>query len=260
MSCGPNITDNSKLYGVLSEYPTCQFSITPTKPPRYSITYKIPSNVRKILQQKRCYVHSTLLFNLAHSKRDDVVSKSKWSYRQCMDALKGTKTSLVVHMGKCGPLSNTIEEFNDIYKPQDPTVLFENAAGQGTEVGVSFDDMRLIQEKLDRGNNTGMCLDTCHAYAAGWYEGEDQVQILYAIEDTISSDWLKMVHFNDSKTPFGSNKDRHASHGKGYIWNELEGNDDIIEFVRYCKENDIDMILETGESALQDANYINSVT
>lgn len=102
-------------------------------------------------------------------------------------------------------------------------LLLENTAGQGTEIGYNFDQIKKIMDGIEEKERVGVCLDTAHAFEAGYdlskWEGIDQT--LNIFDQTIGRKRLHLLHLNDSKTPLGSRKDRHWHIGEGYIG--LEG-------------------------------------
>jgi deoxyribonuclease-4 len=101
-------------------------------------------------------------------------------------------------------------------------LLVENTAGQGTEIGYAFDQIKRIIEGVHDHQRMGVCLDTAHAFEAG-YDLSNQDGIERTIESfdrTIGLKRLRLLHLNDSKTPLGSRKDRHWHIGEGYIGRE----------------------------------------
>jgi deoxyribonuclease-4 len=102
-------------------------------------------------------------------------------------------------------------------------LLVENAAGQGTEVGYTFDQIKKVIEGVHDHQRMGVCLDTAHTFEAG-YDLSDKNEIdrtLEKFDQTIGLRRLHLLHLNDSKTPLGSRKDRHWHIGEGHIG--LEG-------------------------------------
>ena len=98
-------------------------------------------------------------------------------------------------------------------------ILLETTAGQGTNLGYRFEHLAWLLAHAPEGDRLGVCLDTCHVFAAG-YElrtPEGYAETLTAFDDLIGLERLKAVHLNDSKGPFGSRKDRHAHIGQGHI-------------------------------------------
>jgi deoxyribonuclease-4 len=101
-------------------------------------------------------------------------------------------------------------------------LLVENTAGQGTEIGYAFDQIKKIIEGVRNHQRIGVCLDTAHAFEAG-YDLSNQNGIEKTLEEfnrRIGLNRLHLLHLNDSKTPLGSRKDRHWHIGEGYIGRE----------------------------------------
>ncbi len=99
------------------------------------------------------------------------------------------------------------------------TVLIENTAGQGTNVGFRFEHLIGIIEGVEKKDRMGVCFDTQHGFASGydirtekgWKETFDE------FDKTVDLKWLKAFHINDSKKELGSRVDRHESIGKGLL-------------------------------------------
>lgn len=103
---------------------------------------------------------------------------------------------------------------------EGPTrVLLELTAGSGTSVGGSFENLAAILEEIPEAlrSRVGVCVDTCHAYAAGYDLVEDYDGVWKAFADTLGWNRLGLIHMNDSRHPLGSRKDRHDDIGKGTL-------------------------------------------
>jgi deoxyribonuclease-4 len=102
-------------------------------------------------------------------------------------------------------------------------LLTENTAGQGTEIGYNFNQIKNIIEGVHDHQRMGVCLDTAHSFEAGYdLSNKDGIErTLENFDQTIGLKRLYLLHLNDSKTPLGSRKDRHWHIGGGYIG--LEG-------------------------------------
>jgi deoxyribonuclease-4 len=98
-------------------------------------------------------------------------------------------------------------------------LLLENTAGQGTEVGYTFEHLRKIMDSICERERIGVCLDTAHSFEAGYdlssKEGIDRTLDLF--DQRVGLKRLHLLHLNDSKTPLGSRKDRHWHIGEGFI-------------------------------------------
>jgi deoxyribonuclease IV len=99
------------------------------------------------------------------------------------------------------------------------TLLMENTAGQGTEIGYNFDQIKKIIEGVEENEKLGVCLDTAHTFEAGYdLSNKDGLEgMLEKFDQTVGLKRLRLLHLNDSKTPLGSRKDRHWHIGDGYI-------------------------------------------
>ncbi len=110
------------------------------------------------------------------------------------------------------------ELFNRLFEKEYPTiVLLETMAGKGTEMGRSFEELRSIMDKVDKTEEIGVCLDTCHVFDAGYDIVGNLDGVLTEFDKVIGLDKLKAVHLNDSINGLGSHKDRHAKIGEGKI-------------------------------------------
>ena len=110
------------------------------------------------------------------------------------------------------------QALNDTLFPEmQTTVLLETMAGKGTEIGRSFEELRAIIDRVERSDKLGVCFDTCHVWDAGYDVVNDLDSVLTQFDKVIGLDRLYAVHFNDSKNPCGSHKDRHEKLGQGFI-------------------------------------------
>jgi len=118
-----------------------------------------------------------------------------------------------------------VELLNQILQPEQTTlVLLETMSGKGSEVGGSFAEIVEIMQGVELADKLGVCLDTCHIYSAGYDIVNDLDGVLEQFELTIGLDKLKAIHLNDSLTPYGGHKDRHAKIGEGSLGLEAIAN------------------------------------
>ncbi|MFV9510013.1 deoxyribonuclease IV [Tepidibacillus sp. LV47] len=154
----------------------------------------------------------------------------------------------VVHCGKhVGEgeeygIRRMIETLDLILEQYDgPTkLLLENTAGQGSELGLDPETLMKIRNSTKYPEKIGFCFDTCHAFAAGQWNLATFDDFIKRAEETGYLDHLEVIHFNDSKAPFNSRKDRHEKIGKGYI-----GIEALQKFLQCEKINHLPFILET---------------
>lgn len=98
-------------------------------------------------------------------------------------------------------------------------LLLENTAGQGTYLGSSLEELAALTDQCRQGERIGFCLDTCHAFAAGWplHQRAGLTSWLDEIASRLGLERVQCFHFNDSREACGSNRDRHANIGEGLI-------------------------------------------
>ena len=101
--------------------------------------------------------------------------------------------------------------------PNGATLLIETMAGQGSEIGSTFEQVAALIDAAGGGARLGVCLDTCHVFAAGYDLSGDLDGMLAAFDRTIGLARLRAVHLNDSLHPLGSHRDRHARIGEGQL-------------------------------------------
>lgn len=107
---------------------------------------------------------------------------------------------------------------NTVLKPgQHTTVLLETMSGKGSEVGRSFEELRVILDRVELSDQMGVCLDTCHVWDAGYDIAGNLDGVLEEFDRIIGLGRLKAIHLNDSMNPLGAAKDRHAKIGEGRI-------------------------------------------
>ena len=122
---------------------------------------------------------------------------------------------------------------------QTTTVLLETMAGKGSEIGRTFEELKMIMDKDYLKDKLGVCLDTCHINDAG-YDVSNIDEVLSKFDSIIGLDRLKVIHLNDSKNLRGARKDRHENIGFGTI-----GFDNLLKYVFDERLKDVPKILET---------------
>ena len=140
---------------------------------------------------------------------------------------------------------------DNLFPEMQTTVLLETMAGKGTEIGRSFEELREIIDRVELKDKIGVCFDTCHVWDAGYDIVGDLDGVLQHFDDVIGLDQLHAVHFNDSKNPCGSHKDRHEKLGQGFI-----GMEAMKRIALHPALQNKPYILETPND---DAGYINEI-
>jgi len=171
--------------------------------------------------------HDSYLINLA-SEKEDLFEKSERAFRSELDrCVRLGLDYLVTHPGNAtgGDRPEALRRNADALAraiadhPGPTTVLVETTAGSGTALGWRFDELARLIEAVPgpQRERLGVCLDTCHAYAAGYDLREDYGGVMEEFDRTIGLDRLRLFHLNDSRHPRGSRKDRHADIGEGEL-------------------------------------------
>jgi deoxyribonuclease IV len=199
-------------------------------------TWRFPNHDPKDLERFRerraeldmpALVHSLYLVNLA-APDDGIYRKSVDTMRSTVDAACAVGADGVVfhvgsHLGAgfetglervVPALEEVLERCND-----RTWLLMENSAGTGGTIGRSVDELAVIFDALGRHERLGLCLDSCHWYASG-VDVTDPAALddaLADVDERIGLERLRALHANDSKTPLGSNRDRHDNIGEGLM-------------------------------------------
>jgi len=175
--------------------------------------------------------HALYLLNLA-SPKDDFYSKSVAALENTVDVACAIEADAVVfHVGSHqgagfeAGLERVVPALARCLERCSETtwLCMENTAGTGGTIGRSLDELAALYEALDRHPRLGVCLDSCHLYATG-YDVTDRGELdrlLDELDERIGLDRLRCLHVNDSKTPLGSNRDRHENIGDGLMGEKL---------------------------------------
>ena len=120
------------------------------------------------------------------------------------------------------------------------TVLLETMSGKGSEIGVTFEELKAIRDGVKHSERVGVCLDTCHVFAAGYDIVNHLDDVIEEFDKILGLENLKAIHLNDSMMPLNSRKDRHATIGDGEI-----GLEAILNVMRHPRLQGIPFYLET---------------
>lgn len=196
--------------------------------------------------------HDSYLINLGHPEKDGI-EKSREAFIDELHRCEQLGLGLLnfhpgSHLGqisvdKC--LDRVAESINiALDRTRGVTAVIENTAGQGSNVGFEFEQIAYIIDRVEDKSRVGYCIDTCHAFAAGYDLRTAQAcdETFSKLADAVSLDYLRGFHLNDAMKPLGSKVDRHAPLGEGQIG---------IEAFRYIASDSrfdgIPIILETPE-------------
>lgn len=140
-------------------------------------------------------------------------------------------------------ISQGIKEAID--QTEEVVFVLEATAGQGSNLGYTFEQLAHIITLVDNSERVGVCLDTCHIFAAGYDIKDDYQGVMNHFDQVVGFNRLKGVHLNDSKSILGQKVDRHQSLGEGEIgWGFFEN---LMQDSRF---DNMPLILETINSDL----------
>ncbi|HSP72350.1 MAG TPA: deoxyribonuclease IV [Gaiellaceae bacterium] len=171
--------------------------------------------------------HALYLINLA-APRDDIYDKSVAALKSTVEtACRIDADGVIFHVGSHlgsgfeAGLERVVPALLDCLEgcSERTWLLIENTAGAGGTIGRSVEELAMLVDRLDRHPRLGICLDSCHLYASG-YDVTDRAALdalLDEVDREIGLDRLRALHVNDSKTPLGSNRDRHDNIGEGLM-------------------------------------------
>ena len=212
---------------------------------------------RKRLGIGPVFIHIPYLANLA-SPYKRLYKKSILAYIEDIKEAENLGADYIItHLGshketseKSG-IKRFIRALNEIIDEAKTKVgiLLENTAGSGSWLGYNFKHHQRIIDGLKDASSVGICLDTCHAYVAGYniatQDGLDR--LLYQIDSLIGLERLRLIHLNDAKDKLSSRSDRHEHIGKGRI-----GRAGFRRIINHPKLKDLAFILETPKKTEQD--------
>lgn len=151
-----------------------------------------------------------------------------------------------INIDKC--LDRISESINiSLDKTTGVTAVIENTAGQGSNLGHTFEQIAHIIDKVEDKSRVGVCIDTCHAYSAGYDIVDETIynKVWNDFDNIIGANYLKAIHLNDDKRELASRIDRHESLGKGTL-----GENFFQRFVSDARFDNIPIILETPDDSI----------
>ena len=196
--------------------------------------------------------HDSYLINLGHPDSDGL-EKSRDSFfeemQRCellgLDRLNFHPGSHLKRISEEGSLERIAESINmALERTKGVTAVLENTAGQGSNLGYKFEHLAYIIDRVEDKSRVGVCLDTCHSFAAGYdLRTKEACDATFAEFDRIIGfKYLRGMHLNDAMRPLGSRIDRHSPMGDGEIG---------IECFKYIASDprfdNIPLVLETPD-------------
>ncbi|EBL9669161.1 deoxyribonuclease IV [Salmonella enterica subsp. enterica serovar Nima] len=194
--------------------------------------------------------HDSYLINLGHpvsealeKSRDAFLDEMQRCEQLGLTLLNFHPGSHLMQIAQEDCLARIAESINiALAQTEGVTAVIENTAGQGSNLGFEFEQLAAIIEGVEDKSRVGVCIDTCHAFAAGY-----DLRTPEACEKTFTEfgkivgfQYLRGMHLNDAKSAFGSRVDRHHSLGEGNI-----GHDAFRWIMQDARFDGIPLILET---------------
>ncbi len=198
--------------------------------------------------------HDSYLINLGHPEAEGL-AKSRESFfgemARCealgLDRLNFHPGSHLKKIGEEESLRRVAESINmALDRTRGVTAVIENTAGQGSNLGYSFEHLAYMIDRVEDKSRVGVCIDTCHAFAAGYdlATAEACERTFDEFDRTVGFGFLRGMHLNDAMKPLGSRVDRHAPLGEGCI-----GLDAFRYIASDSRFDGIPLILETPDEA-----------
>jgi deoxyribonuclease-4 len=196
------------------------------------------------------FLHTPYLLNLASQDQDLYARSISYLGDELEQAARMGASFVIVHSGnklkseEKEALKRVAQAINSAFAKANNSVqlLLENTAGQGTEIGYKLSHFQEIITQVEDRDRVGICLDTAHAFTAGYdlaaAQGLDHM--VEEFDALLGLAKLKALHLNDSKAPFGSKKDRHWHIGKGDI-----GRSGFSKIINHPKLAHLPGIMET---------------
>jgi deoxyribonuclease IV len=204
---------------------------------------------------KHILPHDSYLINLGHPEKAGL-SKSRRAFlvemQRCeqlgLKYLNFHPGSHLKKISEAESLQRIAESINmALEKTSHVTAVIENTAGQGSNVGYSFEHLAEMINQVEDPSRVGVCLDTCHSFAAGYdlKRKEGYEKVFADFDRIVGLKYLRAMHLNDSKKGFSQKVDRHESLGKGAL-----GWDPFGFIMNDPRLDDLPLILETPDDTL----------
>lgn len=196
--------------------------------------------------------HDSYLINLGHPEEEGL-EKSRAAFLDEMQRCEQLGLKLLnfhpgSHLNKISIedcLALIAESINlTLEKIKGVTAVIENTAGQGSNLGSEFWQLRYIIDRVNDKSRVGICLDTCHTYTAGYDILNDYDKVFDEFEKEVGFEYLRGMHLNDSKKELGSHVDRHDNIGQG-----LTGSAFFERLMKDSRFDNMPLILETPDES-----------
>ena len=188
--------------------------------------------------------HDSYLINLGHPEEEGL-QKSRAAFLDEMQRLNFHPGSSLNKISIEDCLSLIAESINiALEKTKGVTAVIENTAGQGSNLGSEFWQLKYIIDRVNDKSRVGVCLDTCHTYTAGYDIVNEYDKVFDEFDKGVGFNYLRGMHLNDSKKALGTHVDRHDSIGEGLI-----GKAFFERLMQDSRFDNMPLILETPDES-----------
>lgn len=194
-------------------------------------------------------VHAPYIINLANTVKPEIFELAVTFLDKEIKRTAAMRSRILVlhpgsHVGEGVEvgIAQVIKGLNQVLDDNEDEVFIalETMAGKGSELGVTFEELKMIYDGVHKRDRLRVCFDTCHVNDAGYDLVGNYEEVIQQFDQVIGMDQIAVIHINDSLNPCGAHKDRHANIGQGYI-----GKDVLKRIVHDDRFATIPKILET---------------
>lgn len=194
-------------------------------------------------------VHAPYIINLANTVKPETFELAVTFLEKEIKRTAAMRSNILVlhpgsHVGEGteAGIAQIVKGLNLVLdnNEDDVFIALETMAGKGSELGASFEELKMIYDGVHKRDRLRVCFDTCHVNDAGYDLAGDYEGVIQRFDQALGMEQIAAIHINDSLNPLGAHKDRHANIGKGHI-----GFDVLRKMVHDDRFAKIPKILET---------------
>jgi len=194
-------------------------------------------------------VHAPYIINLANTVKPETFELAVTFLEKEIKRTAAMRSNILVlhpgsHVGEGteAGIAQTVKGLNQVLdnNTDDVFIALETMAGKGSEIGATFEELKMIYDGVHKRDRLRVCFDTCHVNDAGYDLVGDYEGVIQQFDCVLGKEQIAVIHINDSLNPCGAHKDRHANIGKGHIGFEVLRK--VVHDDRFAK---IPKILET---------------
>lgn len=171
-------------------------------------------------------VHAPYIINLANMTKPETFEFAVMFLRQEIERTAAMHSKILVlhpgshlNVGVEAGIAQVVKGLNLVLDDNEDEVYIalETMAGKGSELGRTFEELKMIYDGVHKKDRLRVCFDTCHVNDAGYDLVGDYEGVIAKFDEVIGLDQIAVMHINDSLNPLGAHKDRHANIGEGHI-------------------------------------------